>query len=47
MNSITVITTTLGWIVQGFFFGIGIIAATDLWAWAKPKIRGMYAKTNS
>lgn len=39
MNSIAIFTTTLTWITQGFFFGIGIIAATDLVAYLKPIIR--------
>jgi hypothetical protein len=39
MNTLAMLTTTLTWIVQGFFFGIGIIAATDLVVYLKPRVK--------
>lgn len=38
MNTISMLTTTLTWITQGFFFGLGIIAATDLVVYLKPVV---------
>lgn len=42
MNTISILTTTLTWITQGFFFGIGIIAATDLVAYLKPIFKNKF-----
>ena len=42
MNTVSMLTTTLTWITQGFFFGIGIIAATDLIAYLKPIVKAKF-----